>query len=112
MAELFLGAILRWRGGSKGFRKKEELGGNSTEQSRNTQGRSFVGKYGIWSTCTIFCPDGPLPSSHLGFREATRPMHSLVNGTGVLCGVRAVEVCPSLLVLNDLETEITPRLPF
>lgn len=36
----------------------------------------------------------------------------LLNGAGALCGVRVVEVRPSLLVLNDLEAEITPRLPF
>lgn len=68
MVELFLGAILRWRDGSKGFRKKDELGGNKTEQNRKTKGRSFVGEYGIWSALTVFCPEGSLPFSHFGFR--------------------------------------------
>lgn len=37
---------------------------------------------------------------------------ALVSRAGAPCGLGVLEVRPSLLVLNDLETEITPRLPF
>lgn len=46
-----------------------------------------------------------------GVRGAEGPLCSLPNRAGGTCGVGVAGICPPLLVLHDLETEITLRLP-
>lgn len=41
-----------------------------------------------------------------------KPYAASYSGQGRLCGVSAVQACRPLWVLNDLETDITLRLPF
>lgn len=76
---------------------KADQRGNSTEQKK---GVSLAGEYGIQSTLTVLW----------GSHRSHALHHKWWGGVG-LCVGRAVEACPPLLVLNDLETEITLRLP-
>lgn len=84
--------MLSW---PEGFRKKAEQGEKSAKK------KDLFG---------VHMEFDPLFLS-FGFRGATDPLCSLLDRVGGMCGVGVVGICPPLLVLHDLETEITLRLP-
>lgn len=110
MVKLLLDTIQDRRDRSEGVREKAGPRGDSTVQSRSSKGNAVAGEYR--APLTVFRPDGPVSSSQFGLMGShwsrVRPCEQ---GRGtVWAGGRGNR--PSLLVLNDLETEITPRLPF